>query len=270
MMVNEAMHYGESTPQAHSAVDPAQCGYTAVHNYALYFWRPYLGNTAFSLWELLLSFCYGDRDVAYPSISRLARMLTNSDSSRAVVSGRRRGDGASRPGALDILQRSGLVRVRRRGVGPMSSYDFTVRRVLPLLQPEQVARLSPGLQRDHALWLARHGADDGDTTADGEGSREDAAGSAAADRGSTKNPDQETPWKKWWQDALDELRLQLPHGTFQSCLAGTSAEEFRGSVLTVRARGPLARDVLEHRLAAAVRRELTAASKGQVEEVRFV
>ena len=39
--------------------DPAQQGYTQVHNYALYFWRPYLGNTAFALWELLLSFCSG-------------------------------------------------------------------------------------------------------------------------------------------------------------------------------------------------------------------
>ena len=70
-------------------IDPAQHGYTAVHNYALYFWRPFLGNTAFALWELLLSFCYGDCDTAFPSISRLARMLTNSDQSRATVTGRR-------------------------------------------------------------------------------------------------------------------------------------------------------------------------------------
>jgi len=69
-------------------LDPAQRGYTQVHNYAHYFWRPYLGNTAFALWELLLSFCYGEHDTAFPSISRLARMLTNSDHSRPTVTGR--------------------------------------------------------------------------------------------------------------------------------------------------------------------------------------
>ena len=69
-------------------LDPAQRGFTMVHNYAHYFWRPYLGHTAFALWELLLSFCYGDHDTAFPSISRLARMLTNSDHCRAVVTGR--------------------------------------------------------------------------------------------------------------------------------------------------------------------------------------
>ena len=44
-------------------VNPAVEGFTMTHNYAHYFWRPYLGNTAFAVWELLLSFCYGDRDV---------------------------------------------------------------------------------------------------------------------------------------------------------------------------------------------------------------
>jgi len=59
--------------------DPARTGFTVVHNYAHYFWRPYLGNAAFSLWELLVSFCYGNKDTAFPSLSHLARMLTNSD-----------------------------------------------------------------------------------------------------------------------------------------------------------------------------------------------
>jgi len=128
-------------------VNPAQHGYTIVHNYALYFGRPYLGNTAFGLWELLLSFCYGDCDVAYPSISRLARMLTNSDYSRAVVTGRRSAPRESAApeaketqarkqtraakrscyqGALDVLCRERLLQVRRRGQGPTTRYTFRV------------------------------------------------------------------------------------------------------------------------------------------------
>jgi hypothetical protein len=229
-------------------IDPAQHGYTAVHNYALYFWRPYLGNTAFALWELLLSFCYGDCDTAFPSISRLARMLTNSDQSRATVTGRRGGSSAGigfhrrerrgnegttesterfgchaelaaeppseasgptasaggpgdsaqddkshatdvqssppqRPsaapagdatpgtdvhddapsraceGALAVLRREGLVQVMQRGQGPTLNYTFRVCKALPLLWPDQVQRLCPGLQRDHGNWLDRYGID---------------------------------------------------------------------------------------------------------------
>jgi hypothetical protein len=130
--------------------NPAQHGYTAVYNYASYFWRPYLGSSAFALWELLLSFCYGDNNTVYPSIARLARMLTNSDRSRAVVTGRRKAGKVSRTaqvsrgnGALDVLRRERLVQVLRKGDGPISSYTFRVCKMLPVLRPEQVARLSP-------------------------------------------------------------------------------------------------------------------------------
>jgi hypothetical protein len=152
-------------------VNPAEHGYTAVHNYASYFWRPYLGNTAFALWELLLSFCYGDNNTAFPSIARLARMLTNSDHSRAVVTGRRKTAGANTfgvsetpkvlrsDGALDVLRRERLVQVLRQGDGPLSSYTFRVRKTLPVLRPEQVARLSSRLQHDHSVWLERRGID---------------------------------------------------------------------------------------------------------------
>ena len=145
---------GPTFERGGEAFDPAERGFTAVHNYALYFWRPYLGNTAFGLWELLVSFCYGDSDTAFPSLSRLSRMLTNSDHSRAVVTGRR-----GYRGALDRLQREGLVQVSRRGQGPTARYTFRMCKVLPLLRPEQVAHLSPGLRRDHAWWLERLGID---------------------------------------------------------------------------------------------------------------
>ena len=148
-------------------VHPAQRGYTAVYNYALYFWRPYLGNTAFSLWELLLSFCYGDSDTVFPSISRLARMLSNSDESRRVVTGRKKTFGVSEQtpkvsgsdGALKVLLRERLVQVNREGEGHLSRYTFRVCKALPLLRPAQVARLCPALQRDHAQWLRRYGID---------------------------------------------------------------------------------------------------------------
>ncbi len=161
---------GPAVEELGAPLNPAQHGYTLVHNYANYFWRPYLGNTAFALWELLLSFCHGGRDTAFPSISRLARILSNSDHSRAVLTGRNRATrrkgkhGRSRRrvkercgGALDTLRRERLVQLIRRGRGPATRYTFRVLQSLPLLSPTQVQQLSPGLQRDHSYWLERYG-----------------------------------------------------------------------------------------------------------------
>ncbi len=162
---------GPAVEELGAPLNPAQHGYTMVHNYALYFWRPYLGSTAFALWELLLSFCHAGRDTAYPSISRLARILSNSDHSRAVLTGRNRAKsrdgkrGRSRrqrvkerhKGALDTLRRERLVQLMRRGRGQATRYTFRVLQSLPLLSPVQVQQLSPGLQRDHRFWLQRYG-----------------------------------------------------------------------------------------------------------------
>ncbi|MBC7233926.1 MAG: hypothetical protein H5T68_11880 [Chloroflexi bacterium] len=282
------------------SLDPAQCGYTVVSNYALYFWRPYLGNTAFALWELLLSFCYGERDIAYPSISRLARMLTNSDHNRAVVTGRRRrakDAGAASPsrheGALDILHREGLVQVIRRGYGPTASYTFRVCKTLPLLRPEQVARLSPSLQRDHANWLERHGIGTPpceealapaasppsaaphttpiapSPTPDASRPSPTAPNTARPVLPLTNNSREENLMNHWWQEALDELRLQLTRSAFETCLLRSKAHSFHDGVLMVQAPGDLAREKLQHRLAPLIRRVLLAVSDAQVQQVCF-
>jgi hypothetical protein len=324
-------------------VHPAQHGYTVVYNYALYFWRPYLGNTAFALWELLLSFCYGDCDTAYPSVSRLARMITNSDCSRGVVSGRRRKAAAHsgapvkrrHAGALAVLRRNRLVQVMRRGQGPTVRYTFRVLKSLPLLRPDQVARLSPSLQRDHARWLERYGIDpqtyvqafrceptpsssnppvpgekqaatastgrsgplpthpspasagtgpdatrhasaarhtpvDPDLTPAGSDSSGGAPGDTGRAPSGTNNPQEKDLSNKWWQETLGELRLQMPRSAFDTCLLGTEVQSFQDGVLTIRARGELARQVLEHRLHTVIYRTLVAVCDFQVKQVRFV
>jgi len=275
----------ESSPSPlRDTLDPAQQGYTIVHNYALYFWRPYLGNTAFALWELLLSFCYGDRDIAYPSIARLARIITNSDHSRAVITGRRRtAQDAHQQGALQILCREGLVQVMRRGHGPTARYTFRVLKSLPLLRPEQVARLCPKLQRDHAAWLERYGIDE-QTYRQAFGDHSDAPGStgyapnktgdAPSDRGHashrTNNPQEKEPINHWWQKALTALRQQLPRNTFETCLLGSQVRSFQEGTLTLQASGPLAYQLLQQRLAPLIRRVLNDVSQGQVRQVHFV
>jgi hypothetical protein len=289
-------------------IDPAQQGYAVVHNYAAYFWRPYLGNTAFALWELLLSFCYGERDIAFPSISRLARMLTNSDHSRAIVTGRRRprarkatGLAAQRRtlGALEVLRRERLVQVRRRGRGPTARYTFRLLKALPLLRPDQVAQLSPRLQYDHANWLERYGIDDAayreaygeegapstlavadgaaavttlaaqDSTTAAPHTPAAARNQRAAAPDSTNNPHKDDPIEKWWQDTLDSLRLQMLRHTFYTYFGHTRPVAWHDGELTIRAWSPQQRELLEHRLAPVVLRELTEASAGQVRSVRF-
>ncbi len=277
-------------------VNPAQHGYTIVHNYALYFGRPYLGNTAFGLWELLLSFCYGDCDVAYPSISRLARMLTNSDYSRAVVTGRRSAPRESAApeaketqarkqtraakrscyqGALDVLCRERLLQVRRRGQGPTTRYTFRVSKSLPLLRPEQAAHLSPSLQRDHAAWLERYGIDEqayrqafdasahGDRTGDGP-----RRGRVALH--STSNPQEKDPMNYWWQETLTELRRQWARSTFETYLLPTKTCTFQDGLLPVKVTGSPACDMLQRRLAVVIKRMLIAVSDGKVQDVHFV
>jgi hypothetical protein len=288
-------------------IDPAQQGYAVVHNYAAYFWRPYLGNTAFALWELLVSFCYGERDVAFPSISRLARMLTNSDHSRAIVTGRRRpasakdaGPAAKRRtmGALDVLRRERLVQVRRRGRGPTARYTFRVLKALPLLRPEQLSQLSPKLQCDHANWLERYEINDeayrqayeddprtqthGETDAVGSAlaapgttSAVAATASAASDQpasapDSTNNLHKDNPMEKWWQDTLDSLRLQMVKTVFHTYLLSTRPLAWQDGELIVRTAGPWQREFLEFRMAPLVLRELAEASAGRVSSVRFI
>ncbi len=292
---------GPSFEQDGVKLDPAQHGYTAVHNYALYFWRPYLGHMAFALWELLLSFCYGDTNIAYPSISRLARVLTNSDHSRAVVMGRRKAKASTTrsaakaryPGALQVLRRERLVRVMRQGHGPTARYTFRVLKALPLLRPDQLARLSPHLQHDHTDWLERYGIDEpmyhqafapADclpaqpeerpcavpviTPADGDHNGDAARNSGEVCR-STNNP-QEEIYKRWWQEAVQEMRSQLSTVLFQACLVGAQACSFQDGVLTVQAPSAVARKILQRQLIMLVRCTITAVSEGQAKWVCFL
>lgn len=283
-----------------------------VHNYAHYFWRPYLGNTAFALWELLLSFCYGDCDTAYPSIARLARMLTNSDHSRAVVTGRESAltSGAQEAeqtstrtgyiGALRTLRSERLVQVMLRGQGPTARYTFRVLKALPPLRPGQLSRLSPKLQRDHALWLERFGIDNETydqafktesspasqhpdhslaaicphpaprTTTDAPSTTHRVPRRSPLAQDSTNNTKQEDQMNTWWKRALAQLRLKLQGNTIETCLLCTKLVSFRGGTLTIQPRGKLAYTMIQRRLAPLLLNELAWASNHEVQRLHIV
>jgi len=280
--------------------DPAglSMGFAMIPHYAQYFWRPYLGLAAFALWELLLSFCYGSKDTAWPSVLRLSRMLTNSDNSRHVVRGRvRRDHGRERfvPGALQVLERERLVRVLyadagrgaegRRGaqVSRGATYIFRVRKSLPLLRPEQVAGLSPSLQRDHARFLARAegskkspGALDTpagawDAEPDDWGSSPDDGDKRPDTRDGTNNNYQEDQIRidDRWEDVVSELSLQLDPAVWDRLVKLTKAYmDAEEEVLTITCRDRYALDFLENRYARFVQRAVKLVY-GRELELRF-
>jgi len=170
--------------------DPSEAGWTRLANYNLTFWWELLGVTAANVWLVIRS-----RDVRPVgpegwtpeetlSVSRLARAAADGD--RGAIAGRRRVCGAMEagepgercrqcdrkrsldeagacryllPGALVVLEREGLVVVRRLGEGKQTSYRVRVVRTLPLLAPRQAARLAAETRRLHEQWLRRHGVD---------------------------------------------------------------------------------------------------------------
>lgn len=270
--------------------DPARTGFTLVHNYAHYFWRPFLGNAAFSLWELLVSYCYGSKDTAFPSLSHLARMMTNSDNSRGRVKGRKAR--SNRPSPLARLRAEHLIATGPVDPGPRTRYVFRVARELPLLRPEQVAALSPALQRDHQRWLERYGISQDayerayqlplPTTESGAPAPTpcsalvptnpppDASALAAGAPALPNKTDELSLPKQWWLQTQEELKLQINPGLYRTTVDQAYVSAFEDGILTLRCRAPLVQDLMQYRLRNTVMRELTFASRGEVRDVRFI
>lgn len=141
--------------------NPFDAGFVFVHNYALWFWRPYLGQRAFDLYLLLDSFYHEavECDDDWPSIAKIARMLGHN---RHAILGRkeRAGRGATE-GLVAILKRENICLHTERGEAEHKRthhFEHLIRvRDLPLLTPAQVAKLPKPLQNDHKRWLKKHG-----------------------------------------------------------------------------------------------------------------
>jgi len=142
-------------------LDPTLHGYHVAWNYGTRYWLPLLGPLPWAVWQTLLSFCFGDRDTCWPSIELLADIAAKGN--RHLILGRWRGKGSDRrrqPGALEILREAGLLAIERQHSGSQIRYRFHVLKEPPILEPDQLARLSPRLQQTHAELLTRCGLDE--------------------------------------------------------------------------------------------------------------
>ena len=136
--------------------DPKLIGYQILTNYESTYWRALVGNDAWSLYEILRSFCHDGNNTCRPSIKLLTAILGLQDK-RAIIGRKKtvKGKEYQYPGLIDLLQEHGLVVAETRGEGHSISYLYHVNLTPTLLSPEQIEQLPELLQRKHAELLAR-------------------------------------------------------------------------------------------------------------------
>lgn len=136
--------------------DPKRVGYQVLTNYESIYWRALVGNDAWSLYEVLRSFCHNGKNACTPSIQFLSTILGLEDK-RALIGRSKTVNGREYryPGLIETLQEHKLVIAEVQGEAPRTSYLFHVNLTPDLLTPAQVAQLPPLLQKKHAELINR-------------------------------------------------------------------------------------------------------------------
>ena len=246
-------------------LEPTLRGYHVAWNYGTRYWLPLLGPLPWAVWQTLLSFCFGDRDTCWPSISLIADIAARGD--RHLITGRWRGKGESRqrqPGALEILQEAGLLAIETQHSGPQSRYRFRLLKEPPLLTPDQLAKLSPRLQQTHAELLARCGLDQRtypqlihalrrrgaqDTT---PGVHDTTPGA----QDTTNKYKEERPIEEVWKSIKNALKTEITSSNYGTYIADTQAMAFNRDTgtLVVGVSSPQAATQLNNYFAMTIRR----------------
>lgn len=226
-------------------LEPTRRGYQVTYNYAVHFWLPILGPRCFAVWQALISFCFGDRDTCWPSISLLADMAARGD--RNLITGRWRGKGDSRrrqKGALETLEDYGLLTVETRHAGPETRHTFHVLKEPPILPPDLVAELPKRLRQMHSDLLDRCGLDEETYPHIHRGAA--GRGSRGAALGSTKHYKESITLEEIWKEAKNALSREMTESNFRTDLSDTHALAFdrnRG-LLIVQTPNPLTTETL--------------------------
>jgi len=123
-----------------------------LQKYAIWFWQPLLGATAFATWLMLRTL---DRENAEwgkrhrVSVDIIAQTL---GVNRQQITGVKRGS-SWQAGAFDILNRDRLSRIEPIGSGRDTIWWARILNSVPLLTPQQVEKLTPLLQERHTTFL---------------------------------------------------------------------------------------------------------------------
>ncbi len=136
--------------------DPKFVGYQILTNYESTYWRALVGAGAWTLFEVLRSFCHQRDNTCYPSINLLMAILGIKQ--RWVLTGgttKVKGKEYHYPGLIEELQQHKLVIAEVTGEGPMMRYVFHVHLTPGILTIEQITQLPAVLQRKHVELMER-------------------------------------------------------------------------------------------------------------------
>lgn len=156
--------------------DTHSAGWMPVSHYENAFWAAFLGRVPWRVWELVrLADRRRKKEGWTPARRWTAPSLARSvPCSRHSITGTNRQCEADRPeafqdpagiwrfhqwGAFDWLGAAGVGKVVRVGTGRRTTYQLSVLVKLPVLRPEQAAKLAGLLQVRHDRWLADRGID---------------------------------------------------------------------------------------------------------------
>lgn len=215
-------------------LEPTRRGYQVTYNYAVHFWLPILGPVCFAVWQALISFCFGDRDTCWPSISLLSHMAAGGN--RHLITGRWRGSGKNRrrqQGALEQLEAYGLLTVQTKHAGPETRYTFHVLKEPPILPPSLLAKLPRRLQQMHCDLLDRCGLDAetyqqisstpyaqdiGGSVQDIGGGAQDTGGGV---QGTAKHYKESKMLEEIWREAKSALSREMTESNFTAYVSKT-------------------------------------------------
>jgi hypothetical protein len=252
-------------------LEPTRRGYQLTYNYAVHFWLPILRPVCFAVWQALISFCFGDRDTCWPSISLLTYLVGSGN--RHLITGRWRGQGETRrrqKGALEKLEDYGLLTVETRHAGPETRYTFHVVKEPPLLSPDLLAKLPKRLQQMHSDLLNRCGLDPetyahihsggaaqgiGGTAQDTGGTAQDTEGTA---QDTAKHYKESKILEEVWREAKSALSREITKSNFRTYLSDTHALAFdrNSGMLVIETPNPLTAEILSGRFRTIIMRTI--------------
>lgn len=262
-------------------LEPTRRGYQLTYNYAIRFWLPILGPVCFALWQALISFCFGDRDKCWPSISLLADMAGGGN--RNLIKGRWRGQGENRrreKGALEKLEAHGLLTVETKHAGTEARYTFHVLKEPPILSPSLLAQLPKRLQQMHSDLLDRCGLHPETYQhihrgAGAQGSRGAAHGIGGGAQDTTKHYKESKTLEEIWKETKKALAREMNRSNFDLYVRDTHPLAFDRNlgILIIQTPSPQTTQVLRRQFHTVIMRtihELALRIQGvPVQDVQF-
>jgi hypothetical protein len=155
--------------------DTREAGWQHLTHYDLLFWYPYLGRIGWRVWAIVRATDKRKEKDEWtppkrwtaPAMSDLVpcskqMLLGVNRRCKEITPGAQLLDGVwvvRTRGAFETLVEEAVARIEKRGNPPRFTYWISVLVKLPLLRPDQIARLPAALQVKHDQWLDDHGLD---------------------------------------------------------------------------------------------------------------